>query len=73
MVRPECRGTCGQIPGVRPSRGPGGLGDGRKTCSVCEISIETDAVFCPCCSNRLRFKARHGAPCRARLLGVPRY
>jgi len=33
-------------------------GNGKKRCNICEIFIECDGNFCPCCGNKLRTKPR---------------
>ena len=32
---------------------------GNKRCQICEIFIEWDGVFCPCCGSRLRIGPRN--------------
>jgi uncharacterized Zn finger protein (UPF0148 family) len=32
---------------------------GNKRCKICEIFIEWDGVFCPCCGYRLRTRPRN--------------
>ncbi|MGB6532199.1 MAG: hypothetical protein WBF33_29185, partial [Candidatus Nitrosopolaris sp.] len=32
---------------------------GQKRCQVCEVFLEWDGLFCPCCGNRLRTKPRN--------------
>ena len=32
---------------------------GNKRCKICEIFIEWDGVFCPCCGHKLRTRPRN--------------
>ena len=32
---------------------------GYRYCALCEISIRTEGLFCPCCKVMLRRKSRH--------------
>jgi len=32
---------------------------GYRYCAVCEFSISTEEIICPCCNSSLRLKARH--------------
>lgn len=36
-------------------------GNGGKRCSICEIYLDYDGAFCPCCGMHLRFTARLSA------------
>ena len=32
---------------------------GNKRCQICDLFIQWDGVFCPCCGSRLRMRPRN--------------
>jgi len=58
-----CKGVCIRYKAQKPTGvGPYAIGRyaiGQKRCQVCEIFIEWEGVWCPCCGYRLRTKPRN--------------
>ena len=54
----RCKGTCSRHKAMRPSTGNRYL-IGQKRCQVCQIFIDWQGLFCPCCGVRLRHKPRN--------------
>jgi len=53
-----CKGTCTR----HKARKPVGLGryaTGQKRCQVCEVFLDWDGIWCPCCGYRLRSRPRN--------------
>ncbi len=48
-----CKGICQRYKAPKHS-GRGRYAIGQKRCNDCEIYIEWNGFFCPCCGNRLR-------------------
>ena len=53
-----CRGICSRHKAMRPSTGKRYL-TGQKHCNVCQIFINWQNFWCPCCGYRLRTKPRN--------------
>ena len=53
-----CKGICSRHKAMRPSTGMRYL-IGQKRCQVCQIFINWQGFFCPCCGYRLRTKPRN--------------
>jgi hypothetical protein len=61
-----CKGICKQHKALRLANGSGGRGGrrysaGQKRCTICELFIKWDGLWCPCCGCRLRTKPRNTA------------
>ena len=52
-----CKGTCTKHK-VTKQFGASRYDIGQKMCSVCNIFMKWDGVYCPCCGNRIRSKPR---------------
>ena len=52
-----CKGICSRHRAMRPSTGKRYL-IGQKRCQVCQIFINWQSFWCPCCGYRLRTKPR---------------
>ena len=48
-----CKGTC------IDHKGSGRYATGNKRCQICDLFMEWDGVFCPCCGSRLRTRPRN--------------
>jgi hypothetical protein len=53
-----CKGICSRHKAMRPSTGMRYL-IGQKRCQVCQIFINWQGWFCPCCGFRLRNRPRN--------------
>jgi hypothetical protein len=53
-----CREICSHYKAIRPSTGMRYL-IGQKRCQVCQIFINWQELWCPCCGYRLRTKPRN--------------
>ena len=53
-----CKGICQRHKALKPNRGGRYLA-GQKRCQDCEIYINWNGFFCPCCGYRLRPKPRN--------------
>lgn len=60
-----CKGSCSKYK-VTIRRDKGIYKRGYKKCSICEIFIKWDGLFCPCCNYKLRNKPRNPV-CKERL------
>ena len=55
-----CKGICSRHKAIRPSTGQCYL-IGQKCCQVCQIFMDWEGIFCPCCGYKLRVTPRnHG-------------
>ncbi|PBO84820.1 MAG: hypothetical protein COA77_07540 [Thaumarchaeota archaeon] len=52
-----CKGTCTKHKAIKPSNSIR-YGIGQKMCSICEIFINWNGKYCPCCNYMLRTKPR---------------
>jgi hypothetical protein len=56
-----CIGICNRYKALRPTGKDGARYiSGQKRCQVCEIFMNCDGLYCPCCRHRLRTKPRLG-------------
>jgi hypothetical protein len=53
-----CKGKCSPYQAFKQA-GMGRYGTGQKRCQVCEIFINWEGLWCPCCGCRLRGKPRN--------------
>jgi hypothetical protein len=53
-----CKGICQRHKASRPKTGKRYL-IGQKRCQGCEIFIDWQGIWCPCCGYRLRVNPRH--------------
>ena len=53
-----CKGICLKHKAVGGLRG-GRYRNGQKRCQVCDIFIDWDGLWCPCCGYKLRGKPRN--------------
>jgi hypothetical protein len=59
-----CKGICQQHKALRPANGSGGgrrYSAGQKRCTICELFMKWDGLWCPCCGCRLRTKPKNTA------------
>lgn len=54
-----CKNLCLRLQALKPRDGSGRYRNGQKRCQVCEIFINHDGLWCPCCGYRLRSKPRN--------------
>ena len=52
-----CKGICIRHKAQKPINGSR-YGSGQKRCQICDIFMQTEALFCLCCGYRLRTKPR---------------
>ena len=53
-----CKGICSRHKAIRPKTGQRYL-IGQKHCQVCQLFINWQGTFCPCCGYRLRSRPRN--------------
>jgi len=53
-----CKGICKKYKSVK-TNGVGRYASGQSRCQVCEIFINIEGLWCPCCGYRLRKKPRN--------------
>ena len=53
-----CKGICIRHKARKPV-GSGRYAIGQKRCQICELFIEWDGLWCPCCGYRLRTRPRN--------------
>lgn len=53
----SCNDTCQNHKVKKPKQG-GRYEAGQKRCNSCNVFIEYDGLFCPCCNTRLRLSSR---------------
>ena len=53
-----CRGICSHHKAIRPYTGLR-YSIGQKRCNVCQIFINWQELWCPCCGYRLRTKPKN--------------
>jgi len=54
-----CNGICNRYKTVKPN-GTGRYSAGQKRCNLCDIFMQWEGIFCPCCGHRLRLKPKSG-------------
>ncbi|HEX7257139.1 MAG TPA: hypothetical protein VF242_03680 [Nitrososphaeraceae archaeon] len=52
-----CKGICSRHKAMRPKTGNRYL-IGQKRCQVCQLFIDWQGLYCPCCGYKLRIKPR---------------
>ena len=63
-----CKGICKRYQALKPIIGSR-YGSGQKRCQTCEIFINVDTLYCPCCKTRLRAVPRN-SKYKQRIRGV---
>ena len=53
-----CKGVCIRHKAKKPT-GVGRYQSGQKRCQICEIFINHEGLWCPCCGYKLRTKPRN--------------
>lgn len=53
-----CKGICDRHKASKPS-GISRYVAGQKRCNICDIYLEYDGFFCPCCNLKLRTSSRN--------------
>jgi len=53
-----CKGICSRYKAQKPV-GTGRYASGQRRCQICEIFINWEGLWCPCCGYRLRTKPRN--------------
>jgi hypothetical protein len=53
-----CKGVCIRYKASKPTSG-GRYANGQRRCQVCEMYMEWEGLWCPCCGYRLRTKPRN--------------
>ena len=53
-----CKGICPRYKAQKPV-GTGRYASGQRRCQICEIFINWEGLWCPCCGYRLRTKPRN--------------
>jgi hypothetical protein len=48
-----CKGIC-----IRHKADSNHYANGHKRCQICQLFIQWDGLFCPCCGSRLRVRPR---------------
>jgi hypothetical protein len=57
----SCKGLCIRYKANRPTGADGARYQaGQKRCQLCDIFLNCDGIYCPCCHFRLRLKPRLG-------------
>ena len=54
----HCNGSCKNFKAVSNSHEGGRYEQGQKRCPQCEIFVEWEGLWCPCCGRLLRTKPR---------------
>ena len=54
-----CKGICHRYKALKPPHSRSRYVKGQKRCNSCDIYIEWNGLFCPCCGYRLRASPRH--------------
>jgi hypothetical protein len=55
-----CKGDCIQYKAIKKYNGNlGRYAIGQKRCSTCDLFINWDGLWCPCCNRTLRTKPRN--------------
>ena len=56
-----CKGTCIRYKATRSSSSSSHYESGHKRCSKCEIFLQWDGNYCPCCGINLRTRPKSTA------------
>lgn len=54
-----CKGICSRYKAQKPMWERGRYASGQRRCQICEMFIEWDGLWCPCCGYRVRSKPRN--------------
>ena len=57
-IKMTCKGICSRYKAQKPV-GTGRYASGQRRCQICEIFINWEGLWCPCCGYRLRTKPRN--------------
>jgi hypothetical protein len=66
MILMVCKGICIRHRAQKPPSAFGRYASGQKRCQVCEIFLNWEGIWCPCCGYRVRTRPR-GQKFKARL------
>lgn len=66
----KCNDICQSHKAKKPKCG-GRYEAGQKRCNSCNVFMECDGVFCPCCNVRLRSSSRY-TKFKEKLIGISR-
>ena len=72
----SCNGICTRFKAKRNPAIPSRYSDGQKRCSVCEIFIKCNDIYCPCCKYKVRIRSFRGLEVRKkgyREMNIKRY
>lgn len=58
-IKLTCKGVCDRYKAKKPAGKEGRYASGQMRCQVCEIFIQWEGLWCPCCSYRLRGTPRN--------------
>ncbi len=58
-IKLTCKGICHRYKAPKSPHGRSRYGKGQKRCNSCDIFVECDGFYCPCCGSRLRVAPRH--------------
>jgi len=53
-----CKGFCSEYKAPRSKTGRRYV-EGQKRCQVCEVFLQCEGLYCPCCGYQLRSKPRN--------------
>lgn len=53
-----CKGICMRHRAQKPPSALGRYASGQKRCQVCEIFLNWEGIWCPCCGYRVRTRPR---------------
>jgi len=62
-----CKGICPRFKAKKPFGANGRYENGQKRCSICNLFINWDGKYCPCCGYVLRTKPK-GTQTRQKLM-----
>ncbi len=57
LLQVSCQGTCHRYKAKWSAR-QDRYANGQKRCNTCEIFVQWDGYFCPCCNTQLRTRPR---------------
>ena len=57
-IKLTCKGICHRYKAIKPPHRTSRYVKGQKRCNSCDIYIEWNGFFCPCCGYRLRAAPR---------------
>jgi len=53
----NCKGVCTRYQAKKPKEGR--YASGQKRCSFCNVFMNWDGFWCPCCGSKLRLRSRN--------------